>query len=68
VPVPRLRAPAAFQILQTAYLAGGMTRQGTRELLAINTAAIIGDPNHSGTARIDFDRDCTGTRVKAVFD
>jgi hypothetical protein len=45
-----------------------MARQGTRELLAINTAAIIGDPNHPGTARIDFDCDCTGTRIKAVFD
>jgi hypothetical protein len=47
---------------------GSMARQGTRELLTLNTAAIIGDPNHPGTARIDFDCDCTGTRIKAVFD
>jgi predicted pyridoxine 5'-phosphate oxidase superfamily flavin-nucleotide-binding protein len=45
-----------------------MARQRAHQLITIDTATIIVDPNQPGTTRIDFDGNRPGTRIETVFN
>ncbi len=57
-----------FQICQAVDLARGMAGQRTHQLITIDTATIINNPNQPRTTRIDFDGNCPGTRIETVFN
>jgi hypothetical protein len=44
-----------------------MAGQGVDQLITIDAATVIADPNQTRTTRIDLDGNCPGTRVETVL-
>ncbi|MNL13100.1 hypothetical protein D3C87_1339920 [compost metagenome] len=56
-----------FEVFQVADLAGGVSRQGQRQVIGRNAAAIVAHPQQLDAAQLHIDVDALGAGVEAVF-
>ena len=63
----KAEAGDAFQVVKAGYLARGMARQGQRQVVGGNAAAVIGDTDQAYAAFFELHVDLRGAGVEAVF-
>ncbi len=64
---PETEAHHPLKVFQVANLAGGMARQGQRQVIGGNAAAIVAHPQQLDPGLLDVHIDTPGTGVQAVF-
>ncbi len=63
----KAQAQHLLQIFQLANLAGGMSRQGQRQVIGGNAAAVVTHPQQLAAALLDVHLDAPSAGVQAVF-
>ncbi|MNI23721.1 hypothetical protein D3C73_773170 [compost metagenome] len=63
----KAQAHDLFKVFQIADLAGGVSRQGQRQVIGRNAAAIVAHPQQLDAAQLHIDVDALGAGVEAVF-
>jgi len=63
----KAKAHDLLEVFQIADLAGGVSRQGQRQVIGRNAAAIVAHPQQLDAALLHIDIDTPGAGVEAVF-
>ncbi len=56
-----------FQVFQTPDFAGGVTTESQRQVVGVDTGAVIAHPDTLGTAVVHVDIDTVGAGIETVF-